>query len=71
MSENLAGPLHRPNIVTDGGPWAEHDQACAVCWERPAVLELGEGLFQPCWACQEEGWRLRRSLRRRLFGSRA
>lgn len=53
-----------PTIVTDGGPWAEHDQACAVCSVRCAVLDIGTGIFHPCWACQRVGWRL---LRRRWF----
>jgi hypothetical protein len=51
--------LHRPVVFTDGGPWADHDQACAVCRERPAVLDLNSGIFHPCGTCQEAGWRLR------------
>lgn len=56
-------PMHEPVIRTDGGPWAEHDQACAVCGERKAVLDLGNGIFDPCWDCQTRGWRL--TIRRR------
>jgi len=52
--------LRKPNIFTDGGPWAEHDQACCVCHVRHAVLNLNSGHFQPCWQCQGDGWRLLR-----------
>lgn len=55
--------LHEPIIVTDGGPWAEHDVACAVCHERKAVLELATGHFRPCWTCQSQGWVLARRRR--------
>ena len=50
--------LHIPKVVTDGGPWADHDQACAVCREEPAVLDLTSGCFDPCWKCQTKGWKL-------------
>lgn len=56
--------LHEPVIVTDGGPWAEHDMACAVCHQRKAVLELHSGNFQPCWSCQSQGWMITRRRRR-------
>lgn len=48
----------QPTIDTDGGPWATHDMACAVCRKEHAVLDLGTGIFRPCWTCQEKGWRL-------------
>ena len=51
----------REPIIIDHGIFADHDQACAVCRTRPAVLELAGWQFQPCWQCQEEGWRLSRS----------
>lgn len=68
----MSADLHTPKIVTDGGPWAKHDQACAVCYRRPAVLVLDTGLFQQCWSCQSEGWTLMRSswLKRKLRGRR-
>jgi hypothetical protein len=44
---------HIPIIKTDGGPWAMHDMACAVCHINPAVLDLNTGIFQPCWSCFE------------------
>jgi hypothetical protein len=50
--------IHTPVIVTDGGPWAEHDMACAVCQQKKAVLDLNSGRFDPCWGCQGAGWRL-------------
>lgn len=50
----------QPQVWTDGGPWAEHDQACAVCSRNPAVLQLWDGVYQPCWSCQSQGWELKR-----------
>lgn len=51
-------PLHTP-VVDDHAMFADHDQACAICWSEHAVLEMNPGVFQPCWACQEKGWSLR------------
>lgn len=56
--------LHQPVVITDGGPWAVHDQACAVCSTNKAVLNLNLGVFEPCGECQIRGWQLRK--RRRL-----
>lgn len=47
--------LHEPVISTDG-LWAEHDQACAVCQVKKAVLNLETGIFEPCWGCQSLGY---------------
>lgn len=52
--------LHRPHIVTDGGPWATHDMACAVCHENKAVIDVATAIFSPCWSCQREGWEIRK-----------
>jgi hypothetical protein len=49
--------LHVPVILTDGGPWAEHDHACSVCAINSSVLNLNTGIFEPCWLCQGSGWR--------------
>ena len=54
----MAERLLQPTVITDGGPWAEHDMPCAVCRVRPAVLNLNVGMFEPCWTCQEQGFRL-------------
>lgn len=73
MNDSQSGSEpHVPTIVTDGGPWATHDQACAVCHQRSAVLDLSDGIFQPCWECRREGWLLRYRPRRFWFrrGSR-
>jgi hypothetical protein len=51
-------PIHTPVVVTDGGPWATHDYACMVCRREKAVIDLGTGIFGPCWQCQSEGWRI-------------
>lgn len=40
-----------------GAPVAEHNMPCVVCGARKAVYELSCGRFQPCWGCQEKGWR--------------
>jgi len=52
------GTPREPTIVTDGGPWALHDQRCAVLPGEPAVLRLETGVFYPSWAAQRSGWRL-------------
>lgn len=52
--------VRKPEIFTDGGPWAEHDQACAICHQRKAVLILNTYVFQPCWTCQSQGYEIRR-----------
>lgn len=57
--------LRQPTILTDGGPWADHDQACAVCHIAKAVIDVGTGIFQPCWGCQSKGYML--TWRRRRF----
>ena len=50
---------HKPNIQTDGGPWAEHDMPCAVHHEnQSAVLDIGTGIFHPSWLAHKDGWRL-------------
>lgn len=56
-------PMHEAIIITDGGPWASHDQACPVCQQRKAVLDLSAGMFQPCWGCQAGRWRVHRRSR--------
>lgn len=50
------------NVNTYGGsPFATHDMPCAICRENHAVLDLSTGVMQPCWECQENGWRLVRA----------
>jgi hypothetical protein len=46
--------------VENLGPAALHNMPCAVCREKPAVLDLSRGLMEPCWTCQERGWETRR-----------
>lgn len=40
------------------GPGADHDVPCPLrgC-PNPAVLNLGTGVFEPCWRHQSEGWK--------------
>lgn len=47
-------------IETDGGPWATHDMPCGVHFDKgeKAVLNLNDGVFEPSWRAQSEGWRL-------------
>jgi hypothetical protein len=56
--------LAKIEVVTDGGPWAEHNMPCAVCREHHAVLDLSCGVMEPCWRCQRDGWKLTRVKRR-------
>jgi len=58
VTENLAGPMLQPKVVTDGGPWAQHNMPCAVCRSSLAVLNLDSGVFEPCGNCQQDRWRL-------------
>ena len=62
--------VRRPHIE-DYGIYADHDQACAVCRDRHAVLRLDGWVFEPCWQCQAKGWRIdqRRPLWKRLTGA--
>lgn len=49
-------PLRTPNIDSDGMV-AFHDQACPVFYhEQKAVYGCNDGLFQPSWKAQKEGW---------------
>ncbi len=47
-----------PTVFTDGGPWATHDQRCAVLKGEPAVIDIGTGVFHPSWKAQSMGYRL-------------
>ena len=58
MKVNGQTVIHEPTIITDGGPWAEHDMACGVCRKKPAVMNLNGWTFSPCWSCQRAGWNL-------------
>lgn len=51
------GKRHVPKVECHG-PVAVHDQACAVIWAEPAVLDMNTSVFHPSWAAQSEGWRL-------------
>lgn len=69
---------NRPNTVTtwthDSGLIRDHNMACFVCHDAPAVLKgvqtsFGGPMvesFQPCAACQEKGWRVVKLTRRGL-----
>lgn len=59
--------IHLPIVRTDGGPWAHHDMACAVCRVNHAIIDVGTGRFGPCDSCHGDGWRLVKVTRRGLF----
>ncbi len=49
----------KPTIVTDGGPWAEHNMPCAIYDQsEKAVLNLNKNVFEPSWKAQQNGWHL-------------
>ena len=50
--------LLKIKIVTDGGPWAQHNYPCPVCRVKPAVINVGTGRFNACWSCQDKGWQV-------------
>ena len=45
-----------PTLVTDGGPWAEHDMACPVLSGEKAMYAVGTGVFMPSQKAQDAGW---------------
>lgn len=49
--------MHKPDIYNNG-LIAEHDMACAVCHQFPAVINCQTGVFSPCWKCQGKGWHI-------------
>lgn len=55
-------------IVEMHGPAATHNMPCAVCRDRHAVLDLTTGIMQPCWQCQDRGYRVRFSWWRWMRG---
>lgn len=61
-------PVLDVTIVTDGGPWAQHNHPCPVCGDRHAIMDLGGGVFGPCGECTAEGWSL--TYRRRRWWRR-
>jgi len=50
--------IFKPTIITDGGPWADHDMPCPVCQKNSAVLQIWNKVFQPCWECQKASLQL-------------
>lgn len=53
-------PLAEIVVRSDGGPWAVHNQPCAVCGARAAILDLSQGVMLPCGQCVALGWETRR-----------
>lgn len=52
-------PVHKPQ-VDQFGLYAEHDHACSVFWDQDekSVYNCNEGVFEPSWRAQDEGWML-------------
>lgn len=51
--------IRKPKIDYTHSPiFAEHDMACAICREYPAVIYLNPhgDYFQPCRKCQSNDW---------------
>jgi len=49
------------------GPAATHEMPCAIygC-KKKAVIDINEGIFQPCWTHQSLGYAVRRHWKARL-----
>ena len=49
------------------GPVATHGMPCAIygC-EKPAVIDVNAGIFQPCWEHQGKGYAVRLGWKKRL-----
>jgi len=58
--------LHKP-IIENHGIVSFHDYACPVCHEKHAVLDMSTYIFQPCWKCQERGFKIKKKIKRGLF----
>ncbi len=68
--------VHNPELIFHG-PCVEHDYACPVHRNLPAVLNMSTGVFEPSWKAQEEGWALvkadswfKKFVLRKVFGIR-
>lgn len=52
-------PIQKATFVYKNiGPSMEHNYLCAVCRENSAIIELWNGILQPCRTCQKLGYRL-------------
>ena len=65
-------PTHKPTIEHIAPGIFTHDQACAVCHSRKAILQCNDFVFLPCPKCQDT-WELKRKswlarVYERLFG---
>lgn len=43
-------------IYMHTGIGIHHNYLCAVCREKPAVLNCGSGVLTPCWECRKSGY---------------
>ena len=53
-----------PNIyvgIHDSGMISTHNMPCCICKTNHAVFIMSEGTFEPCWKCQEMGYKIVKS----------
>lgn len=55
----MAAPQPMQPEIVDHGIFVEHNMPCAVCLKGHAMLYMNTGVFHPCIACDEAGWRLK------------
>jgi len=54
-------PARVPRIdMHPSGLLCRHDQLCAACGNQKAIYRMDIGIFEPCGACHQRGWRLKR-----------
>jgi len=39
-------------------PAIYHNMPCPICYHKHAVYQTNNGIFLPCWRCQEKGFKL-------------
>lgn len=44
--------------IHDSGMIVTHDYSCPVCREKHAVFAMHRGIMEPCWGCQDRGYKL-------------
>lgn len=64
LPESVNRPKPLEPTIKDHGVFIEHNMPCPVCVTFHAVYVTSIGAFAPCWNCQDEGWRLKRSPKR-------
>lgn len=50
-----------PNVyvgIHDSGMVSTHNMPCCICKTNHAVFVIPNGMFEPCWECQKEGYKI-------------